>query len=102
MSGLGGAVAALLRCVTATIATGTGAVLLLSLLTTYPSASTVVLTTLLVAIAATASSRCLPVTTPGLRLGLPRRYPDEIAMLRAGRVTDSLRHPLRPRAPGLV
>ena len=101
MSWLAGALAACVRSAPSTVLTGTGAFLLLSLMTTT-SASTIVLATLLVTIAASAGRRFIPVTTRGTRLALPRRYPDEVAALRAGRVTDSLRHPLRPRAPGLV
>lgn len=99
---MGGAVAPAVKSALALLLSCTGVLVFLSLVTTTSSASSLVLAAVLIAMAAAVGRQCLAVMAPGHRLGLPRRCSDEVATLRAGRVTDTLRHPLRPRAPGLV
>jgi hypothetical protein len=103
MSRMVGAAVARLRLALAIILGGTGAFLIFSLLTTTTSApSAVVLAAVAATIAAVVGPNRLLVTPLSSPLGLPLRSADEVPALRAGRVTDSPRHPLRPRAPGLV
>jgi hypothetical protein len=103
MSRMVGAATAPLRLALAGILAGTGVVLLLSLLTTTASApSAVVLAAVAATIVALVAPTPLPVTPVSGRLGLSLRGADEVPALRTGHVTDSPRHPLRPRAPGLV
>jgi len=103
MSWMVGAAVARLRLALAIILGGTGVFLIFSLLTTTTSApSAVVLAAVAATIAAALGPNRLPVTPLSSPLGLPLLGADEVPAPRAGRVTDSPRHPLRPRAPGLV
>jgi len=103
MSWMAGAAVARLRLALANILCGTSAFLVLSLLTTTTSApSAVMLAAVAATIAAALGPNRLPVTPVSSPLRLPLRSADQVPALRAGRVTDSPRHPLRPRAPGLV
>ena len=98
-----GAAAARLRLALVLILGGTSAFLVLSLLTTTTSApSAVVLAAVAATIATVAGANRLSVTPVSTSLGQPPRTSDAVPALRAGRVTDTPRHPLRPRAPGLV
>ncbi|WP_248579820.1 hypothetical protein [Nocardioides sp. InS609-2] len=103
MSRMVGAAEARLRQALALTLGGTGAFMILSLLTTTTSApSAVMLAAVSATVAAVVGMNRLPVTLVSGPPGLPRRSAGEVPALRAGRVTDSPRHPLRPRAPGLV
>ena len=103
MSRMVGAAAERLRVALAIIFGGTSVFLFLSLLTTAGSApSAVLLAAVAATVAALAVRNGLSVTPVNSPLGLPLRTSNEVPVLRAGRVTDSPRHPLRPRAPGLA
>lgn len=105
MSRLGGAAVRDSRQALSVIVGGTGVLVLLSLLTTSTSASapsSVALAAVAVTIAALALPNRLPMTPVSSPLRLLPDSSDEVPALRAGHVTDSPRHPLRPRAPGLV
>lgn len=82
---------------------GSGVSVILTLLTTAPGTpSTLVLGAVAAAIAAAVASSRRPVTLASPPLGFPLQNSDGGSALRRGRVTDVPRHPLRPRAPGLV
>src|SRR5688572_541682 len=103
MSRMVGAAAERLRLPSAIILVCTGVFLFLSLLTTTTSApSAMVLAAVAATIAAVVGQNRLSMTPVSTPRGLPLDGSDEVPALRAGRVTDSPRHPLRPRAPGLV
>jgi len=103
MSRIGGAASARLRLALALILGGTGAFLILSLLTTTTSApSAAMLAAVAATVAAVVESNRLPVLLVRSPLGPQLRSAADVPALRAGRATDSPRHPLRPRAPGLV
>ena len=103
MSRMVGAAVKDFRLALAVILGGTGVFLLLSLLTTTPSAPSAVA---LGAVAATIAALARPDRLSMTPLSSPLRPPfgssDEVPALCTGHVTDSPRHPLRPRAPGLV
>ncbi|WP_182378003.1 hypothetical protein [Nocardioides sp. WS12] len=71
------------------------------LVSTLDSPTTVVLATVAVAVAALLLIQSYGATSAARRPA-PRSSTDDRVPLMAGRVTDPLRHPLRPRAPGLV
>jgi len=78
------------------------AALMPSLDVTLDAPSAAVLLGLVVAMAAAVVfGRRAAMTLPGV-LALQSPTTDEAPQVLAGRVTDPLHHPLRPRAPGLV
>lgn len=101
MSRMVAAATARFRLALALVAGAAVAVLAPSLAATAESPSAVVLAAVAMAVAA--------VVVPGGHVGTPLlgaarqpRAADEAPPLLTGRVTDRRRHPLRPRAPGLV
>ena len=77
----------------------TAALLVLSLLATQ-SPTAVMLAAAATAVAAVVATRPLLVTPLGLAAVAQPRGSEHVPALRAGRTTDSSRHPRRPRAPG--
>jgi hypothetical protein len=94
--------AARVRLALAWLVGGTLVLLMPSLAVTADVPSAAVLVALVVATAAmVVLGRHVAVTLPGV-LALRPPTVDEPPQVLAGRVTDPLHHPLRPRAPGLV
>lgn len=103
MSPMADAAAERLRVALAVVLGGTTMFLVLSLLTTTASVpSAVALAAVAATVAALVERHGSWVTPADSPTGLPLHEPDAVPELRAGRVTDSPRHPLRPRAPGLA
>jgi hypothetical protein len=90
-----------LRLAVAVILGGTSVFLILSVLTTTTGAPSAVVLTAVAATVAALAGRTLSVSTVHSPPGLSLRKSIELPALRSGRVTDSPRQPLRPRAPGL-
>jgi hypothetical protein len=96
------AAAAGLRLAGALVVGATLAALMPSLGQTVDASSAAVLLGLMVAMAAVVVfGRHAVMTLPGV-LAPQSPTADEAPQVLAGRVTDPLHHPLRPRAPGLV
>jgi hypothetical protein len=70
--------------------------------TTLDAPSAAVLVAVAVALAAVVALSNHVMTSVIGALAPPPRTPDQAPKLLAGRVTDPLHHPLRPRAPGLA
>jgi hypothetical protein len=103
MSRMVDGVAARIRLALAMILGGAGAFLILSLLATTASApSAVVLAAVGATVAAVVGLNRLLGTSVSSPLGLRLHTANEVPAFLAARVTDTARHPLRPRAPGLV
>ena len=102
MSRMPGAVVERLRLAPAVLLGCTGALLLLSALTTTSTPYAVVLAAVAATIVAVVGARQLALTATAGRVGPTPGRSDEVAALGAARVTDAPRHPLLPRAPGLV
>jgi hypothetical protein len=102
MSGKPGAEAARPRLALAAIVGGVVTLLLPWLVATTMDAPSLVLLTALAAAAVTALHG--HAATSAAHAQAPPRSPadGDNALLLAGRVTDTMHHPLRPRAPGLV
>ena len=82
---------------------GTGGLLLISLLSTTPgSPSAVLLTAVALSLAAVVGLSRLPLAPAYVVSGRTLRRAHDVPAFLAGRVTDTARHPVRPRAPGLV
>jgi len=97
------AATARLRLVLAVAVGGAVALLMPSVLTTTLEApSAMVLAALAAAVAAVVVLSTWGATSVPWALALQPRTADEVPSVIAGRVTDPLHHPLRPRAPGLV
>jgi len=102
MGRTGGAALEHLRLTLAVALGATGVFLVLSLATTQ-TPSVVMLAAAAAAVAAVVVGKHPLVVTPLSRPLVPRqRSAGQEPTPRAGRITDSPRHPLRPRAPGLV
>jgi len=80
---------------------GVAALLMPSLFAAADTPSAVVLAAVAVVVAAVVRLDSHVVTSVARALVPQPRSADEVAVL-TGRVTDPLRHPLRPRAPGLA
>ncbi len=96
--------AARVRLALAVLVSGALALLVPSLAATYADASSVVMLTAVAALVAAAvvgpgRQRAILVISP---LRGPVRGTDEVPPFLAARVTDTTRHPVRPRAPGVV
>lgn len=66
------------------------------------AAQALVLLAVLVAAAPMGRAALRAVPAAGTRALLPRRRAAAVPLVLAGRTTDVVHHPLRPRAPGLV
>lgn len=92
-----------LRLMHAIVVGGAAGLLMPFLLVTQASApSAVVLAALAVAVAAVVVLHSHVATFVPSALASVSRAMDDVPSFLAGAVTDPLRHPLRPRAPGLV
>jgi hypothetical protein len=81
---------------------GMVAVLTPSLLATTVDAPAVVLAALMVALAAAAGLNHHVATFATLAMASPPRASNDVPVYLAGRVTDPVHHPIRPRAPGMA
>ncbi len=102
MSRMVGAATARLRLAIALVVGGAFALLMPSLLATTMDAPAVVLAALALALAAVVGLSSHIATPVPRSTAPPPHAADEVTPFLAGRVTDPLHHPLRPRAPGLV
>lgn len=103
MSRMVGAVTPRLRFALAIMVGGTAALLMPSLFaTTVDAPSAVVLAALVMALAAAVCVNSHVATLAATALAPVPRTADEVPSFLAGRVTDPIHHPLRPRAPGLT
>jgi cyanate permease len=102
MSGMLGAVTPRLRLSLAVMVGAVAALLMPLLLTTSVDAPTVVLAALVVALAATGGFNSQVGTLVARALAPLPHTADDAPMFLAGRVTDPVHHPIRPRAPGMA
>ena len=91
-----------LRFALAVMVGGIVALLTPSLLATTADAPAVVLAALMVALAAAAGLNNHVATFAARALASPPRASNDVPVYLAGRVTDSVHHPIRPRAPGMA
>jgi hypothetical protein len=83
---------------------GTAIILLVPSLTasTADASSAVLLAALVTALAAALAVNGSVATLLATSVTAPARFADRVPALMADRVTDTIHHPLRPRAPGSV
>jgi len=91
-----------LRFALAIMVGGVVALLAPSLLATTMDATAVVLAALMVALASAADLNNHVATFATRTLASPPRAANDVPVYLAGRVTDTVHHPIRPRAPGMA